>query len=186
MIDWTAFDWPSFSTLATGLAAVVGAVWIGRRQAGIAERQTDLLARQEAWQAISIKADLFDRRLATYEATADFLIHIADIGEDEEVQARTRNFAAKMRESQFLFQPEVYAALKEIWDVANDLRVSRVNSIARAKGELPRDAELGKRIQGHIEWMFTRLETLADVFKPDLELSGRSLLRVEHKNHRTD
>lgn len=48
MIYWSSFDWSSFSTLAAGFAAVIGATIVGWRQIGLSKKQLDLLERQEA------------------------------------------------------------------------------------------------------------------------------------------
>lgn len=42
MINWSAFNWDSFSTLFTGLVAFGGAVFLGARQLKISRRQIDI------------------------------------------------------------------------------------------------------------------------------------------------
>ena len=54
-IYWSAFSWEAFATLATGLAAVGGAVWILMRQQLSLDRQVEL-------QELKLRSDLFDRR----------------------------------------------------------------------------------------------------------------------------
>lgn len=182
MIDWHGFDWPSFAalmgalaSLIVGIVAVVFAYRVGIRQAGIAERQADILSRQVALEEASLKAELFERRLATYEIAADFVLHLSDLGDSDEGKARFAHYAMKMRESQFLFGPDVYAALVEIWEAGNRLRVARATSISLHAEGLPRDPKLGATFDELMQWSMKRLETLHEVFRPDLEVSSRAL-----------
>lgn len=69
-IDRYAFDWPSFATLVTGASAVAGAVWIGTMQIGItdqqvkiAERQSKIMEQQVSIQRLTLKTELYDRRI---------------------------------------------------------------------------------------------------------------------------
>jgi hypothetical protein len=126
-INWAALDWPSIATAYAGTIAVVGATFVGirqaeitKRQAGIAEAQNEILARQAEIEAQKLKADLFDRRFATFEAVVDFLLNVRAYGEDDCAPGRVR-FFSKLRESQFLFSPSVYNDLIEILNHANDL-----------------------------------------------------------------
>lgn len=182
MIDWHGFDWPSFATLVgalasliVGLVAVAFAYRVGIRQAGIAQRQADILSRQVALEEASLKAELFERRLATYEIAADFVIHLSDLGESDEGKARFAHYAMKMRESQFLFGPDVYAALNEIWEAGNRLRVARAISMSLHDENVAYDPKLAATIDELVTWSMTRLETLHEVFRPDLEV-GYDLL----------
>ena len=182
MIDWDKFDWPSFAalmgalaSLIVGIVAVVFAYRVGIRQAGIAERQADILSRQVALEEASLKAELFERRLATYEIAADFVLHLSDLGDSDEGKARFATYAMKMRESQFLFGPDVYAALVEIWEAGNRLRVARAASISLYDDNLAFDPKLSATIDELIKWSMKRLETLHEVFRPDLEV-GYDLL----------
>lgn len=182
MIDWHGFDWPSFATLVgalasliVGLVAVAFAYRVGIRQAGIAQRQADILSRQVALEEASLKAELFERRLGTYEIAADFVIHLSDLGESDEGKARFAHYAMKMRESQFLFGPDVYAALNEIWEAGNRLRVARAISMSLHDENVAYDPKLAATIDELVTWSMTRLETLHEVFRPDLEV-GYDLL----------
>ncbi len=179
MINWQTFDWPSFATLIgalatliVGVAAVYGAFKVGVKQAGNADRQADIMSRQVALAEASLKAELFDRRLGTYEIAADFVLHLSDLGDSEEGKARFAHYAAKMRESQFLFRPEVYSALVEIWEAGNRLRVARATSISRHEEGLPRDINLGTTIDELVQWSMRRIETLYEVFSADLEVTS--------------
>jgi hypothetical protein len=163
-------------TFVTGIGAVIAAYIVGRRQTKIANRQTEILDRQVALAETNLKADLFERRLSTYEAAAAFVLHLGDLGETEEGKARIDLFGTKLRESQFLFRPEVYQALLEIWEAGNQFRVARAESISRREDQLPSDPELARRIEGHMFWSLERLKTLHEVFRPDLAIDSRSLM----------
>lgn len=116
-IEWSAFTWEAFATLTTGILAVGGATYVGIRQTRISKRQNEILDRQTRLAEAEHRADLFERRLQTFEATADFVIHINEFPDsDPKQKVRMNLFAAKLRESQFLFKPHVFQALHEIWE----------------------------------------------------------------------
>ena len=170
-IDLSGFTWEAFATLATGFAAVAGASVVGLRQTKISKRQNEILDRQSRLAEAELRADLFERRLQTFEATADFVIHISELPDDDQKHRERMNlFAAKLRESQFLFKPHVYAALTEIWEKGNDFRVDRAISIGNHSDGVRNDAELERRILEQPSWLLGRLETLAEVFREDLDL----------------
>lgn len=165
IIHWCSFDWPSFATLATGFAAVFAAWLVGRKQAYILSRQTDL---EEA----KLRADLFERRFATYEATADFLVHIGAMPEtDAQAEERIKLFGVKVRESQFLFSdPNVYRTLNSFFDKGNEVRSDRAISAAEHEEGIKHDPARTKKLMEYPNWMFEKLETLADLFRHDLSI----------------
>lgn len=184
-IQWCEFDWPSFATLASGLAAVIGAVVVGskqvgiaRRQADITDKQADILDRQVKLEEAKLRAELFQRRLTTFEATADFVLHIAALqGQDEKADARISLFAEKMRESQYLFEdPAVYKRLREIFEMGNKSRTDR--AIAQAYHEEQRSdpdrAARQERMLNVPTWTFATLEELSELFRHDLSILPRS------------
>lgn len=75
-IDWTAFNWESFATILTGVLAVGGATFVGRRQLGITSRQNDILASQAKLSELSFRHDVFERRYGVYADVRNFLIFI--------------------------------------------------------------------------------------------------------------
>ena len=172
IIHWCSFDWQSFSTLATGIAAVVGAVIVGLKQTEISRRQTDILKRQVELEDAKLRADLFERRLETYEATADFVINIfADPAYDAETNARIKRFNIKMRESQFLFSDQnVYRTLQEFWEVGNRARADRAHLSAEREEGLPHDPERTKRLTEYPNWAFKTADSLAELFRIDLSI----------------
>ncbi|MBB5687656.1 hypothetical protein [Sphingobium boeckii] len=172
IIHWCNFDWQSFSTLFTGIAAVVGAVIVGLKQTGISSKQTDILDRQVELEEAKLRADLFERRLETYEATADFVIHISSMPEsDPKAEARIQRFNSKMRESQFLFSDQnVYQTLLGFWDKGNAARLDRALSFAEHEEGRKHDPERTKRIMEYPTWSFQTADTLAELFRHDLSI----------------
>jgi hypothetical protein len=65
-IYWSAFDWQAFATLATGLAAVAGAVWIGLKQTEISANTRNLQQENATadlkFREQNFRLDLFERR----------------------------------------------------------------------------------------------------------------------------
>lgn len=163
------------ATIAVGIGAIIGAVYVGIRQAGIAARQADILARQVSLEETKLKADLFEKRLATYEATAAFLYHIGDLGDTPEGEARISHFATKFRESRFLFGADVHAALMEIWEKGNEIRVARAISISNHEEQLPRDPRHTEQITSGLTWSLQRAAVIHEIFEPYLELDSRNL-----------
>ena len=168
MIHWQPLSMSELVTLVVGLAAVLGAVWVGLRQVGIAKRQAETQAEQ-------LKADLFERRLATYEAAADFLHHFGESLETAEGKQRMDRFATKMRESQFLFRNSVYRKLFEIHEAANKQRYHHAMMRANHRDGLPLDPDLAQKVREGLEWSQREAEALHEVFRPDLELGAETL-----------
>lgn len=111
-IDWSAFTWDAFATLATGGAAVVAAYKVGKRQIDIQARQTSL-------QEIALRSSLFDKRYQVFENSRAFLGYI--LREAEAPDAETeRQFMVAIGESRFLFEPAVHDSLDEIWKKSID------------------------------------------------------------------
>lgn len=165
IIHWCGFDWQSFATLATGFAAVAAAWRVGKQQAEILKRQTEL---EEA----KLRADLFARRIETFEVTADFIVHIATLSESSpEAEERINRFGLKMRESQFLFSdPNVYKKLLEFWGKGNEVRADVAISKAIHEEGGKQDSERRQRLLDYPKWQFSNLETLADIFRQDLSI----------------
>jgi len=178
MIQWCQFDWQSFATLTTGLAAVLGAVIVGWKQVGIADRQANIsehqsgiLGRQVDLEETKLRAELFQRRLETFEITADFILHIMELPQTDEADTRTKSFCSKMRESQFLFSnPEVYPTLVSFWEKGNDVRLDLRTSRAEHENGIKHNPERTKRLMEYPIWALNTVETLADLFRADLAI----------------
>ncbi|WP_157132630.1 hypothetical protein [Novosphingobium nitrogenifigens] len=174
IVHWCSFDWQSFSTLATGFAAVVGAVCVGMKQAGISRKQTDILDRQVELEEAKLRADLFERRMETYEVAADFVFHISSIPEtDPKAEERIQRFAQKMRESQFLFSDKnVYKNMKEFWEKGNKARADKEFEFLDDKFGGDHDQDRFERILKYPIWSLETLDALADIFRKDLSILG--------------
>jgi hypothetical protein len=93
-IAWTDFSWEAFATLATGIGAVVAAIVVGLRQAGISDRQSRILERQVGLDELKLRSDLFDRRFAVYEATRKFVGHIMAHASEPDQQTQSEFLVA--------------------------------------------------------------------------------------------
>ena len=162
-------DWQAVATAVTGVLAVGAAVYVGRRQTKIADRQTKILDRQSAIEGQKLKADLFERRLATFEATADFITRFQDYGRDQHAEGRVV-FFQKLRESQFLFGPSVHDSLMTILDRAQGVWMAQDVMRSDHAHDFPRDAANSQKALDGSIWLLNRLETLAEVFAPYLRL----------------
>lgn len=120
LVDWAAFSWEAFATLLTGALAVGAAIWVGRRQFQIMNRQieisskqTEILERQSGLDELALRADLFDRRWAVYDATSRYVQIVMDGG-----RAPTRDENAAYREAiaqaKYLFSPAAFDRISEI------------------------------------------------------------------------
>ena len=67
-IYWAEFSWEAFAALFTGIAAVGGAIYIGKRQTKIAERQTEILNRQTLLAEQELRIQLLEKRSACVAA----------------------------------------------------------------------------------------------------------------------
>jgi hypothetical protein len=73
MLSPSSFTWEAFATLFTGLAAVIAAYAVARRQTKIIERQLVL-------QELSFRSDAFDRRASVYNAIRHYISEILHSG----------------------------------------------------------------------------------------------------------
>jgi hypothetical protein len=156
-IDWCGFTWEAFATLATGLAAVGAAVFIGTRQAEIQKVQAGI-------QSLALRSDLFDRRYRVYERTQKFVGIICRTGDapDHDLDGQ---FLMAMGESKFLFDANVVSGLGEIW--------SNACSYAAIKGEMRRLDDKGAHIEPGLlqrerdlfSWFSDRLMSLPELFE---------------------
>ncbi|MGA1809999.1 hypothetical protein VHN57_02350 [Sphingobium sp. WW5] len=112
-IDCWAFEWGDFATLATGAGAVAGAVWVGRIQTKISDRQTEILGHQVEIERISMRAELYDRRMKCF---SDIVIFSSNTGfSDENSTGITfRDFSIAVETVQFLFNDDIYGVAVNI------------------------------------------------------------------------
>lgn len=115
------FDWPSFATLATGAGALAGAVWVGLKQVeitqaqvGIAKRQEMIMERQTDIQYLTLKSEMFDRRIAAYSDIRNHAMFIYRPGLEghEEV---LNNALRGLQSCNFVFNADVNMAAFHIF-----------------------------------------------------------------------
>jgi hypothetical protein len=177
-IDWNAFTWEAFSTLATGLAAVLAAIVIGLRQAGIAHRQAEIadqqrkiLGQQADTDSARLKGELFEKRFAVYEGVKSFLSAIVREGGDPG-GIYAQGFLVALDQSRFLYRAQVSDDLQEIWEECCKGFANK----SEMKASYDRMGDYGKeRIDKEYKfalWAYDRLTKLSDLFGDELKLSA--------------
>ena len=129
-IAWGEFSWESFSTLAAGGGAILGAVIVGIRQTKILDRQVNL-------ERMKLRVELFDRRIVVYEATIKWLQEFWRKGDAPEGAVQTE-FVWAIEKSKFLFRPEISTTLSD-WLVK-----ARQHSVLKAAGDYEKADPLGR------------------------------------------
>ena len=175
MIDWHAFTWEAFATLVTGLAAVIGAVWIGlrqvaitRRQTKIADRQTSILAYQAEIADLAVRSDLFERRFEVYDRIDRFLTE-ASTGKFVREVLFDASLLSAQRTAKLIFPPQVYDGINELWQKAYELsRANRTADDNYPDGILP--DELISTIGNLVNWLAHRQDTLPELFGNELRI----------------
>ena len=116
--------WDALATFVTGVSAVAGAVVVGLRQVGItreqtaiAARQADILGEQTKLARLSFHETMFDRRMEVYDDVHAFLSSIIQYAAPPPRELEM-NFLGALQRSRFLFRPEVYDTLSELWKKA--------------------------------------------------------------------
>jgi hypothetical protein len=157
MIYWSEFTWEAFATLATGLAAVVAAYLIGRRQVQIQQAQTHLQER-------SLRFQLLDRRYSVFDRAEALLLEIERTAKGPSRECE-RNFLIAKGEARFLFDDSVLTGLQEIWakSVAYDALCQEMETIYREHGHYGEGNP--SRAQEQILWISNRLKTLPKLFE---------------------
>jgi len=170
-IDCWAFEWGDFATLATGAIAAVGAVWIGLRQAAISARQTEILNHQVSIERISLRAELYDRRLKIYTDAMTYGANFWDNGTRTNVEA-ARAFSLAVESSKFLFNDEIHVLLKEIF--RNIIKFSSVS------------LRLDRPYRSSHDQLFDRQEKLSDTIYEQVkqfEELATPYMRVDEFSH---
>jgi uncharacterized protein YozE (UPF0346 family) len=162
-------DWQALATLITGALAVAGAVLIGLRQLAITRRQTDIAERQTRIAELSLRQQLFDKRMHDYHAVANFLGAIIRDASYPVGKIET-DFLTALGSSQFLFAMATYEDLQQVWDRAQAFRLLKIriqssDEERREEGDADREAEVQA-----LRWFFDRLESLPALFGNQLRL----------------
>lgn len=163
MLTLDTLNWEAVATFTAGFAAVVGAVYVGRKQTLIQSRQLQL-------EEIKQRSDLFDKRFATYDLTADFLLNVHEYMSDPDHKKLGR-WLIKFRESQFLFGSTVHKQLNEIFDKANNFHANAKLMYSDPDGRPLRLAKSSKIELELMEWLSQRLATVHEIFEPYLQLT---------------
>jgi hypothetical protein len=171
VIQWEAFSWEAFSTLVTGLAAVLAAWSIGKRQVGIAEKQADILKRQVLLDEFKLRTDLFERRFAVYDATRNYLSLLLRDADRPDQEPMVR-FLLGMDQARFLFKDEVHARLDDLWKRCNRFYASKANAqhLYRTEGHYG-EANIEHEYE-FLGWASELNVNLADLFGDELRLSA--------------
>lgn len=106
-IDCWAFEWGDFATLVTGAIAAIGAVWIGMRQSKISDRQTEILNHQVEIESISLRAEMYDRRIKIYTDLRTYLVNIWNEEYLNNID-NLQSFFVALEGSRFLFGDEIH------------------------------------------------------------------------------
>jgi len=181
------FPWDALATLLAGIAAVGGAVYIGKsqlaisqgqnailgRQADIAHRQADILAQQVQLESLKLRSELFDRRFQIFEAAHAFLV-AAYNGEDMNGHEATIAFKKGRDQAKFLFDAQVTAELEEVHKHGWQYQALQgfVNANAeQGRGDPEKDVEAVIEAQSQIGRDITALST---IFERHLTISDMS------------
>ncbi len=155
-INWYAFSWEAFATLATGFAAVFAAYQLGRRQVVIQETQAKL-------QELTLRSELFDRRYRIYERVKlnidKLLAHAKPLEWTECSDLSRANL-----EASFLFDSETCTKIDEI--------VNRVFEFRKLNDEMQQTfqnsghyGDGNPRLQSEqLKWFANRVGTLNLLF----------------------
>ena len=185
------FPWEALATLVTGMLAVGGAIYIGKKQmvisngqngilreqaditrdqAAIASRQTDILDKQTDIQNRGLRIELFDMRFAVFETTEKWLSFVMN-GQELTGQTVSKDFKRARDQSKFLFNRETNVRLKEVSDKGYAYFAKRnVNNHNVAIGRDVTQRQI-EDVQNLEYWLWDRLYNLSDLFGPELAVS---------------
>lgn len=145
-------DWSAWATLVVGIAAVIGAVLIGKKQAAIAlkqagisdrqahimERQTEIAGRQADTEHTRLRAELYDRRVIVYAGIERYLIDASM--EDGKVSNEVRqDLFNSISVASFLLDEDVASLGRKILQVSSSLRAN-MRRLEKLTDETLRDA----------------------------------------------
>ncbi|WP_260925246.1 hypothetical protein [Novosphingobium sp. 9] len=166
-------DWQAIATFVTGLLAVIAAILVGRKQIEITKNQSEILAGQLNLEHAKLRADLFERRMAVYEAAVEFLNETGNdrLGSPESNQ-RFSKFGQRTRESRFLFnEPEVTQKLKQMsdrsWEYLRDKQLQSCPDVIF-------DERRHENVGNFYPWISQALHDLALIMEPELSIAIKS------------
>jgi hypothetical protein len=145
-INWPAFSWEAFATLATGLAAVASATYVAVRQGRILSKQNELIAQQARddlrLRKQSLKLELLRERIACLDRVRNvtaFWWQQARLDETHRNELRTA-----IREAEVLYSGDVTEAIQ------NALKASIVYDLHERRARS--DAESGQEEKAMQHW----------------------------------
>jgi hypothetical protein len=206
-INWCAFTWEAFATLATGAAAVGGATFIGLRQlkitgqqAGIAARQTDVASRQAdilehqvQVDRAKLRADLFDRRLAVYKACKAYIRGAMSVRAEFDTSFElAQELGTQLEQAEFLFAGEVRELLRRAANEADDLLAERETMRDLREGSTAPSPEMrqqARKVREKNKKLRRTLDGLAQAMGEEMRLyiprAGGSSIKEELSPHST-
>lgn len=107
------FAWDTLATLFRGVAAVVAAGIIGWRQSIIMAEQTAIARGQVDLEQMKLRADLFDRRMAVFQATYRWLGDFWGNGRQPTGEVE-REFVWATDTAKLLFRPAIAEQMR-VW-----------------------------------------------------------------------
>ena len=154
-------NWEAWSTFVVGCAAVSGAVRIGKNQAAILATQADT-------EALRLRSELYDRRIAVHAVAEQFYQQsFLNLGNppkeilDELYEARSR--------SRFIYDSDVHNFLNEMLDAARKLRKATADV---KPGDVAAVEASSAALETALDYFGTMEDRLQTVFLPYLKLTG--------------
>jgi hypothetical protein len=169
-MEWLPFTWEAFATLFTGMSAVGGAVTLGIRQMRISERQNEILTRQNWLGELTLRSQLFDRRMEVYEAVRAYIVQIATHAAPPDREFEQEFFKAASA-SRFLFSAGVDRNIDQIWRKANGFRALWTTMRHTFETEGHYGDGNPEREGEYLRWFMDRLATLPEVFGDEIRLA---------------
>ena len=171
MIDWNAFDWPTFGSLMQALSggivgglAVLGAYKIGLRQVSIIEAQTEILAKQADIEAKRLTHELYERRYKTYDTALRYVVECVE-STDQRPRPEIRDqFIRALGESQFLHDANVTKELVEIRTIVEATYAIRRDMWSYDQGNDAYPEGYAEKERELRSWLRERVRTLPALF----------------------
>lgn len=167
--------------MVTGLAAVVAAVIVGLRQAGIqlaqariSSKQTEILAKQVGLEELKLRNELFDRRFDVYRKTQSFIGSLAMIERAQNDATAEIDFLNARDIARFLFHERTRDVMLVIYELG--LEIVEANRAVYAARNEDRD------VTPHLELLAAAKARLQPVYN-DLHASFPELWLAEVRNH---
>jgi len=162
---FSCISWEATATLITGLAAVIAAGWIGNKQNKILKKQTAISKQMSLLEEHKIKIDLFDRRMAIYVASREWL-EAWKLDQNTPNESAQLAFVKAKDEVGFLFDEKLKHHLDSWWSEAE----ARRQAIEGAANGIQPENQF-EQIDGSKAAMEEALESLPTVFKPYLNIA---------------